>query len=338
MNILITGGAGFIGSQLAHELVKRGENVTIVDNFSYGKEDNLIFDDMDLRDYVKVGDILNLEFMETLFKENNFDYVYNIAGIAPLPDCQMNPSKAIETNVSGLVNVLELSRIYGVKTVIQASTNALYENEKSTPFYEKFNVEPTLIYPNTKRCAEIFAKSYVDTYDMNVVCVRFANVYGPHIDCLRKQPPFVAYMIKELYYGNTPTFYSDGTQKRDYIYVSDLIDLIVKVRNTKGFNIVNCASNKSYSVNELYEIACELTNKNIKPNYNDPYKYWDKYPKLYEGEYSINPQILQDEVNKYTLCSNEKAFKEYDWKPKVDIREGLKKVIDYEFELLSKQK
>lgn len=336
MNILITGGAGFIGSQLAHTLVKNGENVVIVDNFSYGKKDNLVFDDMDLSNIVRVGDICDSKFMEIIFNTNKFDYVYNIAGIAPLPDCQSDPLNAINVNVGGLANVLELSRKYGVKTVIQASTNALYEKEKDFPLVEKYNVDPTLIYPNTKKCAEVFAKSFVDTYGMNVVCVRFANVYGPHIDCLRKQPPFVAYMIREIFYNRVPTFYSNGLQERDYIYVDDLVDLIIKVRNTKGFEIVNCSSNKSYSVKDLYSIASRLSGKDfIEPIYKDPKEYWSKYEHLYLGEYTINPQILIDEVNKYTRCSNDKAYKIYGWKPKVDIEEGLKRVIEYEFDLLS---
>ena len=92
----------------------------------------------------------------------------------------------------------------------------------------KFN-PPTLIYPNTKYCGERFAQSFADTYGMTVTCLRFANVYGPHIDCLRKQPPFVGYMIRELYYDRTPEFHSDGNQRRDYIYVDDLIALALRV-------------------------------------------------------------------------------------------------------------
>ncbi len=115
MNVLITGAAGFIGSQLTHRLWKDGVNVVLVDNYSYGSDDNLIFDDCNLIDKVLKVDIRDRERMDAIFSENVIDYVYNIAGIAPLPDCQSNPCEAIDVNVTGFVNILECSRKYGVK-------------------------------------------------------------------------------------------------------------------------------------------------------------------------------------------------------------------------------
>lgn len=327
--ILITGGAGFIGSQLAYKLIKENNDVLIIDNMSYGHVDNLIFDDIDLSEYLLELDIRNKKELETLFDDCRFDYVYNIAGIAPLPDCQSNPCEAIDVNVNGFVNILELSRIYGVKTVIQASTNAMYENCTKFPTFEHDFPLPTLIYPNTKYCAERFAQSYCDTYGMNVCCVRFANVYGPHVDCLRKQPPFVGYLIRELYYDRTPVFHSDGKQARDYVYIDDLTDLLEKVQSCKGFDTVNCSSYKSYSVRQIYEIAQNIMNKNVPAQYVDSSNYWKKYPQLYEGEYSIKPEILDHEVNKYSLCSNTHALVKYNWKPKIDIEEGMRNMIEY---------
>ena len=240
MKILITGAAGFIGSQLARRLWLQGDELVLVDNFSFGREDNLTFPEHDFRNEIIRMDIRDKEGMNPLFDAGDIDYVYNIAGIAPLPDCQLNPTEAIDVNLTGFVNILELSRIYGVKKVIQASTNAMYENETEFPTVEStFNV-PTLIYPNTKYAAERFAQSFCDTYGMNVTCLRFANVYGPHVDCLRKQPPFVAYMVRELYYDRTPIFHSTGEQRRDYIYVDDLIDLAIAVQKSEGFDAVLC--------------------------------------------------------------------------------------------------
>lgn len=334
--ILITGAAGFIGSQLAYALWKQKNKLILIDNFSYGKDDNLIFPDHSFANEVIRMDIRDLEGMETIFKNNKIDYVYNIAGIAPLPDCQSNPYDAVEVNVNGLVNVLENSRKYGVKKVIQASTNAIYENENNFPTKEDSFKQPTLIYPNTKYCAERFAQSFCDTYGMSVTCLRFANVYGPHIDCLRKQPPFVAYMIRELYYNRTPIFHSDGKQRRDYIYVSDLIDLAIKVQEGEGFDCVNVASNTNYSVIELYDIAQNIMGKSIKPEFASDAHYWEKYPKLFDGAYSIKDEVLSHEINKYTLCDNSYAKAKYGWEPKVSIEEGLKRVIENVSELLSK--
>ena len=263
MKILVTGAAGFIGGQLWHTLWKRGDEVVGIDNFSYGNPDNLKFDDHDFGAEVRRMDIRDKAGMLALFEAEKFDVVYNIAGIAPLPDCQSDPVQAIEVNTLGLVNLLEAGRRTGIKQLVQASTNAMYENETEFPTVEgKFN-PPTLIYPNTKYCGERFAQSFADTYGMTVTCLRFANVYGPHIDCLRKQPPFVGYMIRELYYDRTPEFHSDGNQRRDYIYVDDLIALALRVveHPQKGFDAVNVSSNQSYSVRELYAIANRLMGK-----------------------------------------------------------------------------
>lgn len=336
MRVLITGAAGFIGSQLAYRLWKEKVDLVLVDNFSYGKTDNLVFPEHSFENEIVKMDIRDKEGIENIFKEKRIDYVYNIAGIAPLPDCQSDPVEAISVNISGFVNLLENGRKYGVKKIIQASTNAIYENETDFPTFEDEFKQPTLIYPNTKYCAERFAQSYCDTYGMNVTCLRFANVYGPHIDCLRKQPPFVAYMIRELYYGRTPVFHSDGNQRRDYIYVDDLVGLAIKVQNGEGFDCVNVSSNTNYSVNEMYAIAQKIMGKEIEAVYASDEHYWEKYPELYEGAYTINGEILNHEINKYSLCDNSYAKRKYDWEPVFSMEEGLRIVIEKECELLSK--
>ena len=338
MKSLITGGAGFIGSQLAYRFWKQGEEVVIIDNFSYGHLDNLEFPDHSFVKEIINMDIRDREGIKSIMEKGDIDYVYNIAGVAPLPDCQIDPVNAIDVNIAGFVNILEMARRYGVKKVIQASTNAMYENENVFPTVENCFNQPTLIYPNTKYCAERFAQSFCDTYGMSVVCLRFANVYGPHIDCIRKQPPFVAYMIRELFYDRTPIFHSDGNQRRDYIYVDDLINLGIAVRDGEGFDCVNCSSNLNYSVNEMYEIAQELMGKKIKPEYANDAHYWEKYPELYQGAYTIKDEILNHEINKYSLCDNKHAKEKYNWEPKVSMKDGLKKVIDQECELLTSLK
>lgn len=334
MKILITGAAGFIGSQLAHKLWQKGEEVVLIDNFSYGKEDNLIFEDVNFSEVIIRMDIRDRAAIKELFRKNHFYYVYNIAGIAPLPDCQTNPCEAIDVNLTGLVNILECARETGVRKVIQASTNAMYENETEFPTREDNFMQPTLIYPNTKYCAERFAESFCNTYGMSVTCLRFANVYGPHIDCLRKQPPFVAYMIRELYYDRVPVFHSNGEQRRDYIYVDDLIDLAIRVQKSEGFDCVNVSSCQNYSVNEMYAIAQKIMGKNIKAEYASDAHYWEKYPALYEGAYPIKESILTHEINKYSLCDNTLAKEKYGWAPKVDIEEGLRRVIEAEVKML----
>lgn len=138
MKILVTGAAGFIGGQLWHTLWKRGDEVVGIDNFSYGNPDNLKFDDHDFGAEVRRMDIRDKAGMLALFEAEKFDVVYNIAGIAPLPDCQSDPVQAIEVNTLGLVNLLEAGRRTGIKQLVQASTNAMYENETEFPTVSRF--------------------------------------------------------------------------------------------------------------------------------------------------------------------------------------------------------
>jgi UDP-glucose 4-epimerase len=334
--ILITGAAGFIGSQLAYNLWKNGNEVVLIDNFSYGFEDNLIFEEHDFRKEIQRIDVCNTDKLNEIFERESFDYVYHIAAITPLPDCQNNPIMAMNVNVSGTVNVLESSRKYGVKNVIFASTSAIYENCKTFPTREFDVVQPSLIYSSSKFCAEQMCKSYSDVYGMNITVLRFANVYGPHIDCLRTQPPVVGYITRELYYNRIPVLHSTGEQRRDFIYVDDLIDLAVKVKDNNGFDIFNVSSNETHSINELYRCIVKAMNReDVEPIYKEPSHYWINYPELYEGAYPIRNDILNNEVNKYTLCDNSKAYEKYKWKPRVSFEEGVARTVEFAVKKLS---
>jgi len=333
--ILITGAAGFIGSQLAHVLWRRGEKVILLDNFSYGKEDNLVFDDHDFRQEILREDVCNREMLYTLCKEQRFDYIYHIAAITPLPDCQLNPGKAIEVNVAGTVNVLEAARRFGAKNVIFASTSAVYENCTNFPTKEEDVVPPSLIYSSGKFAAEQFCRSYAEVYGMNITVLRFANVYGPHIDCLRTQPPVAGYIIRELFYDRQPVLHSNGEQRRDFIYVEDLIDLAIRVQKNTGYDCVNVSTNETHSINEMYQIIAKIMGKeSIRAVYTDSSHYWYRYPDLYEGIYPISARILDNEVTKYTLCDNSYAIQKYGWKPNYSFENGLRNTVEFAIKIL----
>jgi UDP-glucose 4-epimerase len=337
--ILVTGAAGFIGSQLAHRLWQEKNELVLIDNFSYGSEDNLIFEDVDFRDVILKMDVRDRESIDRLFLNEHFDYAYHIAGITPLPDCQMNPAEAVEVNVMGTVNILEAGRRYGVGKVIFASTSAVYENNTDFPSVEEHVVPPSLIYPNTKYTAERYCQAYADVYGMNVTCLRFANVYGPHLDCLRTQPPVVGYLIREFFYDRAPVLHSTGEQRRDFIYVEDLIDLAFRVRKGTGYDVVNVSTNQTFSINELTAVVAKQMGKsNIRPIYEDSSSYWEKYPELYKGAYTISEKALEGEVVKYTLLSNEHAKQKYGWTPKVDLETGIRNTIDFSVKILEKNK
>ena len=335
--IFITGAAGFIGSQLAYYLLKKGHKVTLLDNFSYGNEDNLLFPDYDFRDEIIRGDVRNSKLINKLFEDNKFDYVYHIAAITPLPDCQAYPDKAVDVNITGTVIVLEASRVYGVKNVVFASTSAVYENNTVFPSKENHILRPNLTYPSTKYMSELFCQNYVENYGMNITCLRFANVYGPHLDCLRKQPPVVGYIIRELFFDRQPVLYGTGEQQRDFIYVDDLVQLCELVLKSKGFDIVNVSSGKPHSINEIVKIiAKKMKKEKIYPKYIDVSQFWDKYEELYKGYFPILKRSVSHEVKKYTELSNEYAYEKYGWKPKTSIEDGIKKTIVFTCEVLKR--
>lgn len=336
MNILITGAAGFISSQLSYKLYKEGHNVSLLDNFSYGYEDNLIFDDKSFIDEIYRKDIRDKDFLDELFKEKKFDVIYHFAGITPLPDCQNNPSLAVDVNVRGTVILLELARKYGIKNFIFASTSAVYENNKDFPSVEDKVEKPTLIYPSTKYAAEQFCKAFYEAYNIPIVIFRFANVYGPHIDCLRTQPPVMGYIIRELFHDRSPILHSTGNQERDFIFVDDLIDLATLVLKNDKFDILNVSTGKTITINKITDIIKEYMNKtHIETKYVDVSNYWHNYPELYEKPYPINNKLMENEVLKYTCLSNKRAYDNYGWSPKISIEDGIKRTVDFSVKVLS---
>ncbi|ARJ56271.1 NAD-dependent epimerase/dehydratase family protein [Campylobacter cuniculorum] len=329
MKILITGGAGFIGSSLGYYLSKKGYEVILIDNFSYGRLDNLVIDGEVFGEFIGL-DIRSKELSSYM---QDVDIVFHFAGIAALPDCQSDPYEAIDVNVAGTANVLNAARINGVKKVIFSSTSAIYEANRNFPCQESDFTNPYLIYSNSKKQAEMLCYSFFKTYGLNSVILRFFNVYGPHQDMKRKHPPLIGYILKELLQmggGNRPILYSDGNQKRDYVYIDDVISLCELVMSNDNVHnkTLNVCTGEVVSVAEIYEIIAQYLNSNIKPLYNEAKDFWKKYPALYEGKMILKNSILEDEVNKYALGSNSIA-KSLGWKPKYNIKQGLEECCKY---------
>ena len=329
MNILITGGAGFIGSQLGAHFRALGHRVIIIDNMSYGKEDNLRINNEWVYDKFILDDIRSEKMPQYC---QDADVVIHLAGIAPLPDCQLSPVFAYDNNVVGTLNVLEACRKENVKKVIFSSTSAVYENCTEYPLSEEGPKEPPdLIYSMSKRNCELLCSSYVENYNMDIVTLRFFNVYGPHQDFKRKQPPLMGYITKCLIDDVTPIFYSNGHQKRDYVYVDDVIGMIDTIlsRNDISGETFNVCTNKAYSVREIYDIYQNAFDKSLSPKFNDSTKFWDKYPQLFEGQYPLSKNRLIKEVDKYSLGSYNKAKRLLDWEPKISLEVGIKNCVEY---------
>tara|TARA_R110002074_G_scaffold163840_1_gene323339 strand:+ start:63 stop:590 length:528 start_codon:yes stop_codon:yes gene_type:complete len=166
---------------------------------------------------------------------------------------------------------------------------------------------------------------------MDVIALRFFNVYGPHQDFRRKHPPLIGYITKCLLQNEQPTFYSSGNQKRDYVYVSDLIDLveICLDRSDISGETFNVASEVAHSVRDIYSLFCESFGTYIEPNFKSAKRFWDKYPELFDGPMPLPYERVESEVNKFSLGSSKKAKNILGWTPKVDLKEGISAIVQY---------
>lgn len=332
MRVLITGGAGFIGSQLGLFLVEKNHEVAPLDNLKFGYLYNFVNNKKLLNNFIKM-DIRDPK-LENVMK--NIDVVFHIAAIISLPGCNDDPFEAYSINVAGTVNVLESARRQRVKKIIFASTSALYENE-TAPFKENTSPEPTLIYAQTKKAAEDICRSYIKLYGMDITILRFFNVYGPHMDY---RPPsyLISYIIGCLLKKKAPILHSNGKQARDFVYVSDAVRLceIAMTHKAAKNEVFNVGSEKTITVQGVFDILAKLLGeKKIKPIYRDPKLIWENFPRQIQGEYSIDPKFLEREVNKYTLADTSKAKKLLGWRAKVGIEEGLNKTLTYAKEKLT---
>jgi UDP-glucose 4-epimerase len=325
--IVITGGAGFIGSQLGHKLHQEGYEIVLVDDMSYGYTDNLTIDSKSFGAFIK-SDIRTKEIFEIL---KGADTIFHFAGISALPVCQENPYYAIDVNVAGTANVLEAARLNNVRRVVFASTSATYENNTSFPLKETDEITPHLIYSLSKQQGEILCKSYFKTYGLEVVIIRFFNVYGPHQDFQRVSPPLTSYLIKCFLQGKQPILHSSGRQKRDYVYVDDLnrLNKLCMTHINAPGNIFNAASGNSYSVLEIYDLLSKAFGTDVKPIFNEATNFWDKYPKLFEGAQPFPKLLLEKEVNKFSLGYIDHTFNVLGWKTEISLQEGMNRTALY---------
>lgn len=324
--ILITGAAGFIGSQLGYYLNNLGYEVSLLDNLSFGFKNNLEIDGKTFGTFI-LDDIRSDKFEDYL---DGVDTVFHFAAIAPLPVCQTNPKEAFDNNVSGWANVLEACRKKKIRKIVFASTSALYENNTSFPAKEEDVVSPHLTYSITKKHGEDLAHSYSKLYGMNITILRFFNCYGPHHDFRRKSPPLIAYIIKCMMKDEVPILHSNGEQKRDYIYVSDVCKMCkISIDDPNSDNeTFNVASGNVISMNDIYKKISSLMGKNIVPIFREPILLWDKYAELNKGRV-FKQEYIEKETNKYCVGSNDKARNILKWEPEITFDEGIKLTVEY---------
>lgn len=335
MNILVTGGAGGIGSTLCMLLTRNGHTVHAFDNLNNGYFENLIEDGKQVCNFI-FGDIRNTETFGKILKDKNIEVVVHLAAISSLPVCESNPSECIDVNVAGTVSVLDASRQLGVK-VICASTSAIYENcpKEKAPFVEELSVQPRLFYPLSKKLMEEAIQSYITNYDMNITTLRFFNVFGPRQDIHRKSPPLINYIVRQIKNKEKLTFYSTGEQLRDYVHVDDVVTMIEACINSTSSDkrTFNLCSGTLTSVKDIIGYAEKAFGK-FEYEFIQADKYWNGYDKIYSGEKPILDEVVVREVNKYSLGSISKAKTYLKWEPNQNIEELMIETMKQNMEII----
>lgn len=297
--IVVTGVAGFVGSNLAKHLLNRGYSVVGIDDLSAGTRENV-----DSRVEFHQLDIRGTEICPVIAGAHA---VFHLAGKTSLVDCIRRPLEAASLNVTGTLNVLEAARQGKVNKFVYADTSAEYEGIHEFPTPEK-NIHPIGVYAASKHGGATFCESYRDLYGMKVTIVRYFNVYGPAQDWRRVIPPVMASFILRMLRGERPMIYGTGEKRRDFIYVDDVNDLHLTILEDDRANgrIFNIGSGVNFSVNEIYSLVERLLKTGLQPIYKEDLP----------GEAEI------------TLADITEA-KSLGWTPRVDIQEGLMRTIRY---------
>jgi nucleoside-diphosphate-sugar epimerase len=297
MKILVTGGAGFIGSNLVDRLINEGHKVFVIDNLLSGKKENL-----NKKAIFYKADICHLEKILPLFK--GIDYVFHLAANPRVIFSVENPIESHKVNVDGNLNVLYSSYKNRVKRLIFASSSAVYGDIKKLPLKENMDPKPVSPYGLHKLIGEYYCKLFSNLYNLETVCLRYFNVYGPRMDLNGLYALVIGKFLKLKKENKPLIIYGDGKQTRDFIYVDDVVKaniLAMKSKKVGKGEVINICSGKNYSINYI--------------------------AKLIGGEKIYLP-ARKGEM-KHTLGDNSLAKKLLGWKPEISLEEGIEKLLYY---------
>lgn len=299
-SILVTGGAGFIGSHLVDALIEQGHHVFIFDNLVTGQKQNINdkakFIEIDIQD----------QKIEDLFKENNFDYVFHLAAQINVRKSVEDPIEDAQANILGSLNLLEICRKYGVKKVVFSSTGgALYGDADILPTPETYPAKPISPYGIAKLTIENYLHYYKTIHDLNYTVLRYANVYGPRQNSLA-EAGVVSIFITKILNNQQPVINGDGLQTRDYVFVQDVVNANLAALKNQKTATYNIATAKQTDVNQIYKlIGNNFTDQEIKEEHG--------------------PGLAGEQK---TSCLDISLAKEdLDWQPNVGLEEGITKTV-----------
>jgi UDP-glucose 4-epimerase len=302
MNIVVTGGAGFIGSNLL-EYIKDLGKITVIDNLSTGKIKNInaYLDDVSFLN----EDINDLQKLKTLFQ--NIDLVFHLAAITSVNRSVLDPLTSNPVNITGTLNVLSAAKDNGVKKVIYASSSSVYGDTPTLPKKEDMKPNPQSPYAVSKLAGEYYCKVFSKIYDLETVCLRFFNVYGPKQNACSEYSAVIPIFISKLLDGCRPVIYGDGEQTRDFSYVRDVVDAIIQAMKPGVKGIINIAGGRRTSIKELLDLLINISGIKVEPIYKEP---------------------RQGDVRD-SFADISKARKIMGYNPKFSLEEGLRETLKW---------
>jgi UDP-glucose 4-epimerase len=265
---LITGGAGFIGSNLARELLSLGEEVVVLDDFSTGKQENV--EDIEARANVLRGDICDMETVREAME--GIDYVFHHAAVVSVPRSVDDPVRTNEVNVDGTLNCLLAARDARVKRLVFAASSSAYGDNPDLPKHEEMTPRPLSPYGVSKLVGEMYCRVFYEVYGLPTVSLRYFNIFGPYQDPHSQYAAVVPIFITRLLKGESPVVYGDGEQSRDFTYIDNAVQanlLAVKSDKADG-KAINVACGAKYTLNTLADNLKRLIGTDIDPTYTEP--------------------------------------------------------------------
>jgi len=265
---LVTGGAGFIGSNIVHELVARGEGVRVLDNFSTGRRENLagVLNDIELIE----GDLRDPSACRRAVA--GVEYVLHQGAIPSVQRSVDDPSISNDANVSGTLNLLIAARDAGVRRVVYASSSSVYGDSPTLPKHEDMTPRPRSPYAVSKLAAEYYCQVFTEVYGLETVSLRYFNVFGPRQDPTSQYSAVIPLFVQAMLAGEPPVVYGDGLQSRDFTYVSNNVEANLLAATAPGVagRVFNIACGKRYTLLDLIAMLNDILGTHIDPVFAPP--------------------------------------------------------------------
>jgi nucleoside-diphosphate-sugar epimerase len=264
---LVTGGAGFIGSHLCEELVRRGERVRVVDSLITGKRQNLAH--LPQVEFMQ-GDLADLDVARRAVQ--GIEYVLHQAAIPSVPRSVEDPVTSNRANIDASVNILVAARDAGVRRLVYAGSSSAYGNSEVLPKVETMPTAPLSPYALQKLVAEQYCQMFTALYKFETVTIRYFNVFGPRQDPSSPYSGVISLFISALCDGRRPTIYGDGEQTRDFTYVANVVDGVLRACHAPAASgeVINVATAGRISLNQLFAIVKREVGSSLEPNYAEP--------------------------------------------------------------------